>query len=329
MFCDGSNEAYGTCAYARWEKTDGKFESRLIAAKTRVSPLKRMTIVRIELSAAVLAARLAAFLKKEIQLEFDATFFLTDSEIVRAMVQMESYGFATYAVVRVGEIQQTTDTSEWYWVEGRLNGADCITRGAQPSEIGQDSEWQNGPEFLKLPIPDWPLKQERSSNSELPERLAVVMSCEEIRSDTESLMDINRVSRYRHLLRVTARVISVFRRPKPSLKNLAQPPSVECLEAAETYWVKEAQRTLKDDIKKGKYQRLRPTTREDGVVVVGARAEDWLEISYNHQQLPLLPPQHRLSLLYVEHVHQQGHLGASATSSKVRGKFWIGNLQRL
>ena len=65
LICDRSNEAYGACAYARWELSDGKFESRLIAAKTRVSPLKRMTIVRIELNGAVLAGRLASFLKKE------------------------------------------------------------------------------------------------------------------------------------------------------------------------------------------------------------------------------------------------------------------------
>ena len=329
IFSDGSNEAFGACAYARWNLSDNGFESRLIAAKTRVSPLKRMTIVRIELNGAVLAARLATFLKKEMQLEFDATFFLTDSEIVRAMIQKESYGFATFAAVRVGEIQQTTDPTQWYWVEGRLNGADCITRGMRSCEIGQGSEWQNGPAFLELPISDWPLRQERNSTCELPERVAVIMTCDEAGADEKSMLDINKISGYRRLLRITARVISVFRPPKPSLKNMTQPPSVERLEAAENYWVKEAQKTLKEEVGRGNHKRLRSTVREDGVVVVSARVEEWMEISYNRQQLPLLPFQHRLSLLYVEYVHEQGHLGVSSTTSKVRERFWIVNLQRL
>ena len=296
VFCDGSNEAYGACAYARWELSDGNFEARLIVAKTRVSPVKKLTIVRIELNGAVLAARLATFLK-ELKLEFDATLFLTDSETVRAMIQKESYGFATFVAVRVGEIQQTTDPTQWYWVEGSLNGADCLTRGKHPAELGEDSEWQTGPEFLKLPITDWPLKRDRISSCELPERLAVVMKCEEVGRSTESLMDIRKVSRYRRLMRVTARVISVFSRSKPSLKNVGQQPSVEDLDAAERYWVKEAQKMLHEDLSGGKFRRLRPTYSMNGIIVVGARAEEWLEISYNRQQLPLLPFQHRLSRL--------------------------------
>ncbi|XP_043198573.1 uncharacterized protein LOC122368576 isoform X1 [Amphibalanus amphitrite] len=329
VFCDGSNEAYGACAYARWELSDGNFEARLIVAKTRVSPVKKLTIVRIELSGAVLAARLATFLKRELQLEFGATFFLTDSEIVRAMIQKESYGFATFAAVRVGEIQHTTDPTQWYWVEGNLNGADCLTRGKHPTELGGDSEWQAGPEFLKLPISDWPLKMDRISSCELPERLAVVMKCEEAGRNTESLMDISKVSRYRRLMRVTARVISVFCKLKPTFRNVSQQPSVEGLEAAERYWVKEAQKMLHEDLSGGKFRRLRPTYNKDGIIMVGARAEEWLEISYNRQQLPLLPFQHRLSRLYVEYTHQQGHLGTSATTAKVRERFWIISLQRI
>ena len=40
LFSDGSEDAYGACAYERWELTDGSFKSNLIAAKGRVAPLK-------------------------------------------------------------------------------------------------------------------------------------------------------------------------------------------------------------------------------------------------------------------------------------------------
>ena len=86
---------------------------------------------------------------------------------------------------------------------------------------------------------------------------------------------------------------------------------------------------LDEDLQKEKLKRLCPTTTEDGILVVGARMNEWVEMSYNRRELPLLPYKHRISLLYVEYVHSQGHLGASATACKVRERFWISNLQRL
>lgn len=61
FFSDGSEEAYGTCAYARWELSNGKFDSNLIASKGRVAPLKKISIVRLELNGALLSKRLKGF----------------------------------------------------------------------------------------------------------------------------------------------------------------------------------------------------------------------------------------------------------------------------
>ena len=58
-FCDASQMAFGACAYVRWKLVDGRFGVRFIAAKSRVAPLKELTIPRLELQAAVLASRLA------------------------------------------------------------------------------------------------------------------------------------------------------------------------------------------------------------------------------------------------------------------------------
>ena len=87
------------------------------------------------------------------------TYYIVDSEIVRAMIQKESYGFNTFVAVGVGEIQDHTNLQNWYWIDGKLNIADWITRGKNPDELGPGSTWQNGPEFLKLPEEEWPIKQ--------------------------------------------------------------------------------------------------------------------------------------------------------------------------
>ena len=58
VFSDASEDAFGTCAYARWHLSNGNYDVQFIAAKSRVAPLKRLTIPRLELQGAVLASRL-------------------------------------------------------------------------------------------------------------------------------------------------------------------------------------------------------------------------------------------------------------------------------
>ena len=69
-----------------------------------------------------------------------------------------------------------TDPNDWYWVESKLNVADIISRGASIPELNYGSRWQIGPEFLKLPIDDWPLRNNIVSREDLPERSSFVHS---------------------------------------------------------------------------------------------------------------------------------------------------------
>ena len=106
------------------------------------------------------------------------------------------------------------------------------------------------------------------------------------------------------------------RKPTPSLK-------------AKLFWIRQAQNLFKQDVQDGKYRRLCPKIREDAIIVVGGRAERWLEMSYNNHKVVLLPYKHHFSRLYAEYVHNQGHLGVAATTSKIRSRFWIVNLHKL
>ena len=329
-FSDGSVDAFGSCAYARWALTDGSFSSRLIASKNRLTPLRNISIVKIELSGAVLAKRLKEFIEEESRYEFSARYHIVDSEIVRAMIQKESYGFNTFVATRIGEIQRGTQPTDWYWIEGSMNIADWITRGKSPSEIGSNSEWQIGPTFLERPVEEWPIKT-NCSERHLPERNRVVLSVAV--QPTESLADrinISRYSKYTKLIRVTARILAMYqRRPKPSLKNVITAPTKEDLDNATLFWIRDAQDQIRQDVQDGKYQRLCPKTLLNGIIIVGGRVERWVEMSYNNHEVILLPHNHRFSRLYAEYIHNEAHLGVAATTSKIRRRFWIPNLQKL
>ena len=115
------------------------------------------------------------FIQTEVRYTFTAVYHIVDSEIVKAMISKESYGFNTFAVNRIGEIQQKTDPQEWFWTAGDLNIADWVTRGKSPEELGPCSIWQSGPEFLKQPVEEWPVSSQVNVEK-LPERHKTVMT---------------------------------------------------------------------------------------------------------------------------------------------------------
>ena len=57
-FSDASEQAYSAVVYLRVECTDGSTQVVLISSKTRVAPIKRLTIPRLELCGAQLLAQL-------------------------------------------------------------------------------------------------------------------------------------------------------------------------------------------------------------------------------------------------------------------------------
>ena len=95
VFGDGSCEAYCAVAYARWELPSGKAERRVISAKTRVTPKKKISIPHVELMGALLAIRLAHKIRDTFQFQFARTCYFTDSSSVLGMLHKDS--------VRVGQ----------------------------------------------------------------------------------------------------------------------------------------------------------------------------------------------------------------------------------
>ena len=59
------------------------------------------------------------------------------------MINKDIYGFRTFAANRIGEIQDSTEKHNWYWVEGSLNIADVATRPLDTTavDLGLNGEW--------------------------------------------------------------------------------------------------------------------------------------------------------------------------------------------
>jgi len=86
-FADASEIAFGACIYVRATSSSGEHSTHLLCSKSRVAPLKSITVPRLELCAAVLLAQLIKKVSKCLQCRIDATYLWTDSTIVLSWLQ--------------------------------------------------------------------------------------------------------------------------------------------------------------------------------------------------------------------------------------------------
>lgn len=154
VFSDASEDAFGSCAYARWQLSSGEYDVRFIAAKSRVAPLKRLTIPRLELQGAVLASRQCKTIVDESRFQFEKIILFLDNKIVLALIRSEARRFKPFVSVRVGEIQTNTEHSQWKHIPGEMNVVDDVSRGIPVRNFVE--RLQHEPKFLRLPENKWP-----------------------------------------------------------------------------------------------------------------------------------------------------------------------------
>ena len=136
-FADASEIAYGVVSYLRVITTDGSVNCTIVMAKSRLAPIKKLTVPRLELQAATLAARQNALLRKELGLDLRSSTFWTDSIIVLQYINNTEARYHTFVANRVAEIQERTDVKEWRHVPTQDNPADDASRGISASSLSQ------------------------------------------------------------------------------------------------------------------------------------------------------------------------------------------------
>ena len=94
-FADASQQGYGAVSYLRITNNDGIVHCAFVMSKSRLAPLKTLTIPRLELSAAVVAIRLSNMIQRELDMKIDDTFFWTDSKCVLSYLANQDKRFQT------------------------------------------------------------------------------------------------------------------------------------------------------------------------------------------------------------------------------------------
>ena len=104
-FSDASETGYGVVAYIRSVRENGEIFCNIVMAKSRVAPLKFMSVPRLELSAAALAVKIAVQLREELDMEVHDEVFWTDSRVVLGYIQNTKKRFKTFVANRIHQIK--------------------------------------------------------------------------------------------------------------------------------------------------------------------------------------------------------------------------------
>ena len=344
---DASECAYAAVMYLRTVYVDGTVSISLIASKTRVSPVKKQSIPRLELLGALILARLADTILKQLPLQLTTTYWV-DSATTLFWIRNQR-PWKQYVLKRVSEIHSLTSPDQWRHCPGAVNPADLPSHGLEAQKLRDSTILWEGPPFFKSCEDEWPnIVDPQPSDTIIAELTKTSAQDMHVLASVSgslvvnltSIIDCQRFSDLRALLRVTAQVLRFLERCRgsPLKVSSVQYSNLELeaaeLERAEMLWVCSIQiEAFHREIQylEGKLSHCKPVYvdqfglyLDDQYVLKckGRVSNSTLAATEKHPVL--LPTKHPFVKLLVREVHSRvKHGGVNTTLVATREKYWI------
>lgn len=355
-FCDASSTGYGQVSYLRQVNIRGDIHCAFLTGKSRLTPIKPVTVPRLELTAAVVSSKLGNKIVQELDLETGTPTYWTDSTTVIKYITNEQNRYQTYVANRVQSIRNETDPEQWKYVPSKENPADDASRGIEIEDFNCKHRWINGPEFLWKPENEWPVQQIETNidfhdDPEVKKSTVCSTSAEERTSTI--VEEFNCFSNWNRLRRVIARILRLRHRPASNILKVPKEITVAEAERAETAILKNVQKTAfpieintlrnideqqfsnsrslckekKLKLKKSSpLYKLDPFIDDQGLLRIGGRLKLADELDESIKYPVILPKKSHVTTLVIRHTHEKmAHAGRGITLNELREKYWIVN----
>ena len=245
-FADASKKAYCAVIYFVYQTSTGTY-SKMLTSKTRVAPLKELSIPRLELIACLILAKLLSTVKNALtsQVSVQKTTHWSDSmtALYWIMNQGEWKQFVSH---RVNEIVKLSKKEDWGHCPSEQNPADTGSRGSLEVELKGNEMWWHGQSWLIQPEDLWPRQKSlvpTIATCEEERKVAVMTIAVNEPCGIERVVEINKYSTLRKLYRVTAWVTrfchNISRRNKSDKREGAL--TLEEIVESEELWIRMAQ----------------------------------------------------------------------------------------
>lgn len=348
VFGDGSEIGYGAVAYLRFSDDNGQYYVSLAFAKSRMTPMKKVTIPRIELAGSHLAVQIRNMMVRELKDYIVREYFWTDSVTVLKFIRNERTRFQRFVANRVSFIREHSQPEQWLYVASKDNPADIASRTIRAAELINSKLWKYGPEFLQLPHDRWPTQPLLDSMTgintgpeEINSKIFMTNASDDILRKKDPSQSLHQPHPIDVMIDSTSRWVDVVTRISWLLKVKSRLLNADkttefCRtdrEEAETCILKHVQSScfskeilaLKTNAviaKDSSIRKLSPFLDDSGILRVGGRLRR-SKMTMETKHPVLLPKHHRLTDLIISHYHELvGHLGQASTLSKIRERFW-------
>ncbi|GFV96322.1 integrase catalytic domain-containing protein [Trichonephila clavipes] len=350
-FADASSLAYAAAIYCR-QKHNGEIKVQLLVSKTKVAPVKQVSIPRLELCGAHLLSKLFKSVLRTLKYYTFDVFAWTDSKIVLSWLSGHPRQWKTFVANRTSEIIEVLPTKHWRHVPSKENPADIASRGIDPKCLPDCKLWWQGPPWLRLETSSWP-KAESSCDEASDEVKAEQKSVSIFNLFTHTSNDVIH-GLFEHYSSLT-KVIRIFAYCQRFIKNCkkiaSQGSSIssshinttsltfsETKTAEETiirwvqgFYFQEEIRSIKKQISlppKSPLRSLHPFIDEHGLVRVGGRLQN-SQLPFNSKHPIILPSQHSISELLIKEQHiAHLHAGPTFVTNSKHPPQLMGNLPK-
>ncbi|XP_033100193.1 uncharacterized protein LOC117103697 [Anneissia japonica] len=294
--------------------------------KAKVTPLKKVSIPRLELLAAVLAVKLDSIVRRETTPRFKIaeTTFWSDSMIVLGYITNETKRFKTFVANRVTKIREASKPHQWRHVRSEDNPADEGSRGTL-----QMRKWVTGPGFLLDSEERWPrnpiLDMNLAGDPEVKLSVFTHTTKEKPKNDVLEALS-SKISTWTRLLRVYAWVLRFAKNLLSEARRVKSSSlSVSGIRASESKILNWLQRTELSNWKTNKsLTKLSPVLMTD-LLRVGGRVNQ-AQVSEEKKHPVILPARTNITKLIIRHHHEAvGHSGWASTLNSIRERRWLIN----
>ena len=332
-FSDASQLAYAAVVYARTIAPDGSVTVQLLMAKTKLAPIRQLSIPRLELCGAQLLTQLVAHIRRDFSPEIPI-FLWTDSTTVLAWIKSMPRKWTSFVGNRIGLIHELCPGIPWYHVKSAENPADVASRGLSPLDILSNNLWLKGPTFLSNPKLFPPSGLIFDTDEEAaPVRLNVTTTppnfwislMERFSQFSRLLHVVCYVLRFRDILKSRSRNLSVQLEPGEISKSLQFLIS----RVQNHYFSDEISRlsSSRPLSTSSSIRTLDPFLDKCHLLRVGGRLRNADSVDFN--STPILLPKSRFSDLVISKTHLDTlHGGSKICCSQIRLKFWIIGLSK-
>ncbi|KAJ8723487.1 hypothetical protein PYW08_003399 [Mythimna loreyi] len=326
-FSDASTRAYAAVAYVRIKMQDGSVSTKLIAAKTRVAPLRTVSLPRLELCGALLLSRLLKQIEHAMRIPASNIYAWTDSTIVLAWLSGDPHKWKTFVANRVVEIAENVNNNRWFHVSSECNPADIGSRGMLLVDLKRSDLWWKGPAWLSET--EIELISE-NTYTELEKKQDNIQANLKIEHEENIKLQFKEFDNLRELIKV----ITYCRKFLNFKRNAEQGFTTKELEMSLMKCIKLVQKEeFKEDIEKlklnkpvkgeSKIKTLNPYLDGDGVLRVGGRLRN-ANLDEQTKHPIILGNKNDLVPLIIADAHTQTlHGGVQLMLNYISSRYWI------